>query len=279
MEWLVMYIIFVALIGWWASNLGRNVLACVICAAFISPLVVGLYLLVAGKSGDSNKKCPKCAEMINNEATVCKHCGSVFSNTERNTSAWAKELNNDEKLVCEFGVADKFIYWDTIIGAVIGVLLIPLIIGVILLPAGLFYSLFYLRRSRMYALTDKRVISISGWLNKSKNYIDYVKITDISINQKMLDRWLGTGALLINTAGGPNHEIVMSPIANPKEIKDIIHKLMSNAAPNIKEDHGTEGNGVYYIEELERLADLKNKNIITVDEFEIKKKQILGLSR
>ncbi|MCX5751237.1 MAG: FHIPEP family type III secretion protein [Candidatus Saganbacteria bacterium] len=81
MEFLVFYIVFVALIGWWANNLGRNVLGCVICAILLSPLCVGIYLLIVGKSGLAYKKCPKCAEMVKKEAVLCKHCGSSLEET------------------------------------------------------------------------------------------------------------------------------------------------------------------------------------------------------
>jgi len=47
----IAYIIFVALIGYWASRLNRSVFWCIIGAMAFSPIIVGLYLLIAGRKG------------------------------------------------------------------------------------------------------------------------------------------------------------------------------------------------------------------------------------
>lgn len=80
MNFVVIYIIFVALIGYWASTVGRNVVLCVLGAILFSPLVVAIYLLIAGKSKNMFKKCPSCAELVKKEAVICKHCNTRFEN-------------------------------------------------------------------------------------------------------------------------------------------------------------------------------------------------------
>lgn len=44
----------------------------------IGPLLVYLTLLVVGPSPGSLMKCPKCAEVIKSEASVCRFCKYVF---------------------------------------------------------------------------------------------------------------------------------------------------------------------------------------------------------
>jgi hypothetical protein len=76
MSFIVFYIIFVALIGFWASKLGRNVVLCILAAILLSPLVAGIYLLIVGKSDEKFKKCNSCAEIVKKEAVVCRYCNS-----------------------------------------------------------------------------------------------------------------------------------------------------------------------------------------------------------
>ena len=41
--------------------------------------VVGIGLILAGGSPITKRKCPKCAELVMQEAVICKHCGSELS--------------------------------------------------------------------------------------------------------------------------------------------------------------------------------------------------------
>jgi hypothetical protein len=59
--------------GWWF-----------LLSLIISPLLGGLILLVvpnlkAAADLASLKKCPRCAEMVQREALVCKHCHTEFA--------------------------------------------------------------------------------------------------------------------------------------------------------------------------------------------------------
>jgi membrane protein YdbS with pleckstrin-like domain len=217
-----------------------------------------------------------------NNKDVCCSChpkNSGLNNKENKVekidARWGLELDKNEKIIMEFGMGKNFIAYDAISGGIISVILIPFIIGVFLLPMGLFYTLFYLKRACRYALTDKRVISVSGWLNKSKVYIDYANITDISINQKFIDRKLGVGELKINTAGGPSNEIIMKAIQDPVKIKDKIYEIR-DALSKPKDFPVSRESPMHYTDEIEKLAELKNRGIISVEEFDAKKKQLLG---
>lgn len=69
------------------------------------------------------KKCPYCAEEIQDEAIKCKHCGEFIARTKEDKDRF-KELKNDEKMLamlCHLG---------TLLGFVVpfGNFLVPLII-------------------------------------------------------------------------------------------------------------------------------------------------------
>lgn len=88
MELFILWIGFAALVGMLAHNRGRSGFGWFCLAALFSPLLVGIALLIVGTkhpagaagavvSADT-RKCPRCAELVKNEANLCKHCGSTI---------------------------------------------------------------------------------------------------------------------------------------------------------------------------------------------------------
>lgn len=187
---------------------------------------------------------------------------------------WKAELSEGEELVLGFGYAQQEIILATIVFSLLAALSLFILIGFILLPVAILFTPYYFSRTPKYALTNKRIICIEGLLNKTKKYVDYTKITDITMKQGMISKLIGTGALFINTAGGPEKEITIACIEDPGRIKDQIYKAAKIAHKSYVEQNKAE---VHYTQELEKLAELLDRNIITAEEFEAKKRQILGL--
>lgn len=80
MEIFLFWFILAIFIGVWAGNWGRSGFGYFLLSIILSPLIAGIILLISGtKDGGANKKkCPKCAEYVQEEAQVCKHCGYDF---------------------------------------------------------------------------------------------------------------------------------------------------------------------------------------------------------
>jgi hypothetical protein len=82
--WLVLSIA----VGIWADTRGRNGVGWFFLAALISPLLGAIFLAVtrnlrtgvasAEPTAATHTRCPKCAEFVLPQATVCKHCGGAL---------------------------------------------------------------------------------------------------------------------------------------------------------------------------------------------------------
>lgn len=73
----LVWIALALLVGVWARSWKRNAVLWCVLALVLSPLLVGLALLISGNA-TKHKTCPKCAESVKFDALVCKHCSHSF---------------------------------------------------------------------------------------------------------------------------------------------------------------------------------------------------------
>lgn len=72
------------IVGIYADRLGRFGIGYFFISLLLSPLLVALLLLALGQrtvelTAKTHRHCPNCAEMVLNEATICKHCHSALT--------------------------------------------------------------------------------------------------------------------------------------------------------------------------------------------------------
>ena len=162
----------------------------------------------------------------------------------------------------------------------------------ILLACGLI-SLFvlvsaffdYLRwNNEQYIVTDQRVIQIRGVLNKEVIDSSLDKINDVELRQSWLGRMFDYGTIEILTASdvGINQ---MRRIAHPLEFK----RAMLEAKHHFNRGFGYFDPGMVAYSQpappntppdiqqtLQKLADLRDQGLLSVDEFEAKKRDLLS---
>ena len=139
-----------------------------------------------------------------------------------------------------------------------------------------------------FVVTSDRVIHRQGWIAKRSMEIPLEAINDVRFHQGVFERMIGAGDLIISSASEFGRE-VFGDIRNPEEVQRTIYhqgelnqqrmyqgrdstqsparstntQTMPPASPS------TSG-------ELERLADLRDRGVLTESEFQNQKKKILG---
>ncbi len=140
-----------------------------------------------------------------------------------------------------------------------------------------------------FVVTSDRVIQREGWIARQSIEIPLEQINDIRFKQGVFERMIGAGDLMIRSASndGPT---TFEDIRHPEEVqKTIYHQgelnnqrmyqgraapAAARAAPAPPITPGVPNVST----ELERLADLRAKGVLTDEEFEAQKAKILGRS-
>ncbi|HEY2802900.1 MAG TPA: PH domain-containing protein [Actinomycetota bacterium] len=125
-----------------------------------------------------------------------------------------------------------------------------------------------------FVVTSDRLIRREGLVSKRSMEIPLEAINDVRFNQRMLERVVGAGDLVIESAGTRGQE-VFSNIRNPEFVQKTIYELgEKNRAQNAGGFRPAPGAPSMTIE-LQRLADLRDRGVLTEQEFQEQKARIL----
>jgi uncharacterized membrane protein YdbT with pleckstrin-like domain len=128
-------------------------------------------------------------------------------------------------------------------------------------------------RNKAYIVTNRRVIQISGVLNKDVVDSSLEKVNDVKMSQSFLGRLFGYGDIEILTASelGVN---LFHEIANPVDFKT----AMLNAKEKMGFDElGSAARGSPDIPSMiEKLDNLRKRGILSEEEFQRKKAELLA---
>jgi membrane protein YdbS with pleckstrin-like domain len=146
-----------------------------------------------------------------------------------------------------------------------------------------------------FVVTSDRVIQREGWIAKRSIEIPLEQINDIRFEQRMFERVIGAGDIHIRSASndGPT---TFKDIRHPEEVQKTIYHQAEMNNQRMYQGRGTGGAGAAVVPpatapvrpdgsaphapstttELERLADLRARGVLTEDEFQAQKAKILG---
>jgi uncharacterized membrane protein YdbT with pleckstrin-like domain len=161
------------------------------------------------------------------------------------------------------------------------ILLICVVISLFVLLSSFFD---YLRWStEEYYVTDRRLLQIQGLLNKTVTDSSLEKINDVQLRQSVFGRMFDFGTIEVLTASGEEGVNVMDRISAPLEFK----KAMLEAKHNYERGYGYLDPAQQLVPRpvsspgeiqrtLEELASLRDRGILSTDEFEAKKRELLS---
>lgn len=192
----------------------------------------------------------------------------------------------------------------TLVVVIVGIWLITKLNGfvdwIILLAIAAVLIVYPIRRltawlTSYFVVTSDRVIQREGWIARRSIEIPLEQINDIRFTQGVFERMIGAGDLMIRSASndGPT---TFEDIRHPEEVQRTIYHqgelnnqrmyqgrpaaaATTDAPPAPATPASPLTPGVPNVTtELERLADLRSKGILTEEEFQSQKAKILGQS-
>jgi membrane protein YdbS with pleckstrin-like domain len=162
------------------------------------------------------------------------------------------------------GSAHGFVFWVVTAAAVI-------LIGWLAVRPAIAWATSH------FVVTSDRVIHRRGLVAKHSMEIPLEHVNDVRFSQNVLERMIGAGTLVIQSASEQGRE-EFKDVRHPEDVQKTIYRVGeqnegrmyrggSSSSPPMSPTVTTE---------LERLADLRAKGVLTEDEFQVQKARILG---
>jgi len=129
-----------------------------------------------------------------------------------------------------------------------------------------------------FAVTTDRVIHREGFIAKRSMEIPLEAINDVRFHQSILERIVGAGDLIIQSASEYGRN-VFANVRNPEKVQRTIYEQGEANKKRMYQGGGGGGSSPSapsVTTELQRLADLRDKGVLTEAEFQNQKKKILG---
>jgi len=197
-------------------------------------------------------------------------------------------LKKDEKIIMETNP-----HWLTLVSPFF-VMLVVSILGIIIGSYGLLLVVVFVgyfiykiiqRSNNLWIVTNLRVIDEYGVFSNNTKESPLDKINNVSYLQSFLGKIFGYGNVQIQTAAEIGSTTYFS-VENPKELKDTITQMQeeyklyqikkqANEFANVMAA-AQQNNKTDVAAELEKLYELKQKGILTEEEYNNRKTKILN---
>jgi uncharacterized membrane protein YdbT with pleckstrin-like domain len=201
-----------------------------------------------------------------------------------------KLLNEDEDVVLDLHPHWWFLAKQTLAllaAIVLGALvllnvdngIVQLLAGVLILAALGWWIVRYLDwRTTNFVVTSDRLIYRHGVLAKHGIEIPLERVNNVLFSQRLLERMLGAGDLVIESAGESGRQ-AFSDVRKPSAVQNEIYRQIE-ANENRKFDRIGQGHGgggsSSVADELAKLDELRRNGILSEEEFAAQKARLLG---
>jgi uncharacterized membrane protein YdbT with pleckstrin-like domain len=150
-----------------------------------------------------------------------------------------------------------------------------LLLAVIVVCAGWLLVRYVTWTTTNFAVTSHRLIYRSGVLTKKGVEIPLERVNNVNFHQSLFERMIAAGDLLIESAGLDGRQR-FTDIKHPERVQNLIHaQIEAKNDRRITSDTVASG-PVDVATQLERLAALRDRGVLTDDEFEVQKRRLLG---
>ncbi len=124
-----------------------------------------------------------------------------------------------------------------------------------------------------FVVTTDRLIYRSGVFAKQGKEIPLERLNDISFNQSIFERMLGSGDLMIES-GGERGQQMFTDIRRPAKVQnEIYHQI--EVAQGRDADRMAGRRELSIPEQIDKLDELRSRGVISQAEFDAKKAQLL----
>jgi uncharacterized membrane protein YdbT with pleckstrin-like domain len=125
-----------------------------------------------------------------------------------------------------------------------------------------------------FVVTSDRVIHREGLIAKSSMEIPLEAINDVRFRQGIFERMIGAGDLIIESAGTRGTE-TFEDIRHPESVQRTVYEQGERNQQRMRAPSST-SSAPSTTTELERLAQLRDRGVLTEAEFQNQKRKILG---
>lgn len=124
-----------------------------------------------------------------------------------------------------------------------------------------------------YVLTNERIVVRRGLIARSGTEIPLENITNVLFSQRVIERILGYGDVTIESAGSQGQSR-LDDIPDPEAFQSEVYRARELRSLHFRPTGQGEARDV--VQQLEALADLRERGHLTDDEFAAKKRRLLG---
>lgn len=193
-------------------------------------------------------------------------------------------LGRDEEVLAEFRP-----HWRVLLGALGWAMLLAAVAGVALaaleepwdlvaVAAAPVLWLLVAARAVLrwwftsYVLTSERIIVRRGMVARSGTEIPLENIVNVLFSQRVLERLLGYGDVLVESAGSQGQSR-LKDVPDPQGFQTEIYRARELRSLHLS--GGARGGHTDVVTRLERLADLRERGHLSEEEFERTKQRLL----
>lgn len=126
-----------------------------------------------------------------------------------------------------------------------------------------------------YVLTTERLITRRGLISKSGIEIPLENITNVNFSQTVIERVIGAGDLLVESAGESGQSAYRN-IPRPDKFQTVLYRTREVRSIMLSgSTRGPQRGGAANAEAIQKLAELRDQGHITEEEFQRKRTELL----